>query len=114
MKEKILLALDDYSIYEILEKRFNQLGISLIFVVDGIGAIEECLHAKMILISGDLPHISGFEAAELIKRDNPLVPIICLSSSEIPNEYKEYFIAHFPHPIDYDTLIELTLKTCSE
>ena len=110
---KILLATNDYDLYELLEKQFSQVGHALILAPDGLSAYEECVEGDfdIILIHDSLSHMNNFEVAELIKSYHSDLPVVSISADEIPDGYKKYFDAFYPNQTDFEELIQFIRKT---
>jgi len=105
---KILLASNDFDVYELLEKQLIPTGYTLIIAPDGLSTYEECVEGDfdIILIHDSLSYMNNFDVAELVKSHYPDLPVVSISADEIPDGYKEYFDAFYPNQTDFSELIE--------
>ena len=111
-KIKVLMINTDNSLRTFLsEEMFDFIMVSdpRDFAVSAIAICAENKDIDICLVNGYIGHMAGFEAAESIKQIRPNLPMICMSELDIPQQYKQYFIAHFKNAINLDKLLS-TIK----
>lgn len=63
-----------------------------------------------------MPHISGLELAQTLRKEFPDIPLIALSSKELESKgrvwFDEFFIKPFNHMKLYKTILEVCSKPC--
>lgn len=82
INKKILIAEDDDDILDILKKRFEIEGFSIVIAKDGQEAVNVTQTEKPDLIISDIlmPKLDGLEMAEKIKEFNKNIKIIFLTN----------------------------------
>lgn len=83
MKKKILIVEDNPMVVKSLEFKLKKEGYDVSISIDGKNAIEQLESNDFDLVLTDLmlPFISGSELIEYIKKSQPNMPIIVLSTS---------------------------------
>ena len=81
-KNKILIAEDDPSFYNILKERFEEEGIAVLLAQDGKEAASTALRENpdLLLVDILLPLMNGIEAVKKIREKLPNVPVIFLTN----------------------------------
>lgn len=114
-KQKILLVIDHYLVYETIKLFFIRNSFEVVWVSSGEQAILVCstqpCSIDLVLMDNESPSIAGFEASEMIKKISPLLPIICISEGVIPYHYRHYFVAHHKRTVDFNQLMLLVSET---
>jgi CheY-like chemotaxis protein len=117
---KILIAEDEDSNYIYLEKLFSHTNYSIVRAENGQRAVEESDKRQFDLVLLDLkmPVMDGFEAARLIKKKYPHIPIIAQTAYSHQEEYssavKAGCNAFISKPIDKVKLFALIGKLINE
>jgi CheY-like chemotaxis protein len=93
------LLVEDHPVSAMLAMRFlTQLGFNVDSVSDGTGAVERVLSQPydLVFMDCDLPGLSGFDATEIIRRDERRLgrrtPIVALTAGATPRE-REHCLA---------------------
>jgi two-component system alkaline phosphatase synthesis response regulator PhoP len=76
----ILIVEDDPASLEFLSKFLEREGHTVLTATDGGKALELAGGADLVLLDVMLPVINGWEVAEILRRDWPLLPIIMLTA----------------------------------
>lgn len=105
--KKALIVEDDPSAAFLLSEILKHTSILVEIVDSGLDAVEKCktdLSIDIVLLDLQIPGISGFKAATLIKQERPDLPIIAQSAYAFIEE-KESAIeagcdAHISKPIN--------------
>lgn len=91
-------------------EHFTSLGWEVVAVADGIQALAQTIagHLDAIVMNATLPALEGYEAAAILRKINPGMPIILTLGSEAEeqpreSERKERFLC-FPKPLDLDAI----------
>jgi CheY-like chemotaxis protein len=86
-KPRLLLIDDDAVFHTMVGDELNRLGYQIIHAEDGASGIEKAREEKPDIIILDLmmPGMSGFEVAEMLKRDESTagIPILVMTSKDI-------------------------------
>ena len=90
MKKRLLIVDDEKTLSDILGVFFEDNDFNVSYAYDGKTAIS--LYRKempdMILLDLDLPILSGFEVAEIIRHDDYITPIILMTGTWKEDYYK--------------------------
>ncbi|MFO7828005.1 MAG: response regulator [Bacteroidales bacterium] len=119
---KTILIVEDAIIsYELLTKFLKDSQVSFIHAENGEQAVELCRnkhHIDLVLMDIQLPMMDGLEATNLIKKDNPKLPVIAQTANAMEDDRKNIIDAgcddYIAKPINkYDLLEKLDnlLKT---
>jgi PAS domain S-box-containing protein len=78
----IVVAEDENSNFELLKATLSRTNATIFRAHNGNEAVELCLNKKVDLVLMDIrmPEMNGYEATELIKSDNPGLPVISLTA----------------------------------
>jgi len=86
----ILIAENDTGNYSYTEGILRKTGISILWVTDGLSAVESCIldnDINLVLMEIDIPSLNGHEAAQRIKMFRNNLPIIAfISDNQHHNE----------------------------
>ncbi|ANH61046.1 response regulator [Dokdonia donghaensis] len=113
-----ILVVEDNKINQLVtQKLITSLGHSCTIAANGEEAIDEYnkTHFDLILMDLNMPVMNGFEASEVISRENKNVPIIALTALEI-SEVKERcdsvgLCTIINKPVDKNTIEKIINKT---
>ncbi len=102
----ILVAEDDVSNYQFLEKLLRHYGAEVLRAENGRIAIEMVAdnpQISVIFMDIQMPEMNGYEAAKeikLLRNDIPMIATTALTlNSENEHELDDMFVAHLPKPI---------------
>ena len=100
----ILLVEDNEMNRDMLSRRLKRKGFELVYVEDGVAAVENAKQhiPALILMDVSLPEMDGLEATKLIKRDPATanIPIIALTAHAMDGDRERCLAAGCN---DYDT-----------
>ena len=102
---RILIVDDIKNNRDLLQEIFSRLNISTKHAVNGDEAVEYALNEKFDLIMMDIrmPKMDGYQAAELIKKTSPELPIVALTASVMRDDYeiqrKDNFNGYLRKPV---------------
>ncbi len=104
--KKVLIAEDVESNFVYLKEILRPTGIQVLWAENGKEAVELCqkhTDVEVVLMDILMPEMDGYEAAKVIKKENPDVPIIAQTAYNIDEtEYKDaslYFSKFMIKPI---------------
>ncbi|HAN78003.1 MAG TPA: hypothetical protein DCQ31_09645, partial [Bacteroidales bacterium] len=112
----ILVAEDEELNFYLIEEYLNQFGFKFIHAKNGLEAIKLCQinqEIKLVLMDIKMPVMSGDEAALIIKKTNPKLPIIALTAYAMNEEKEKYgifFDDYITKPIDEQYLKKIITK----
>ncbi|MEE4197060.1 MAG: PAS domain S-box protein [Bacteroidales bacterium] len=112
----ILAAEDDEFNYLLIEELLLERGCTIQRARNGQEAIDlykKDPAIKLILMDIKMPVIDGYEAAKVIKKDNPGIPIIAQSAYAMEHEikkFREIFDDYITKPIKEDELMHKIKK----
>ncbi len=116
-KTTILIAEDEEYNYLYIEELLIDLDLKLIHAKDGSEVVEICRSNPdigLILMDIKMPNMDGHEAAKIIKKFLPNVPIIAQSAYALEHEIKKYtenaFDDYITKPIDEEVLKQKVMK----
>jgi signal transduction histidine kinase/ligand-binding sensor domain-containing protein/CheY-like chemotaxis protein len=110
----ILIAEDDPVNYELIDVMLKPFGAEIIWVKDGVEAVEHCKNASdhrncIVLMDVRMPNMDGFEATRLIKQLFPDIPIIAVTAyaqkSDKERIMSSQFDAYVTKPVRIEELI---------
>jgi CheY-like chemotaxis protein len=116
-----LVAEDDPLNYRYIELLLSRrTGVKIIWAKSGLEALNLCRNDKdidIVLLDLQLPELDGYKTLQLIKRHNPLLPVIIQTANSWNNE-EEYCNragcdGFFNKPLNIDELLvkmDLCLK----
>jgi CheY-like chemotaxis protein len=114
-KKHILLADDDSDAALVLKDRLESFGYEVTAVSNGQEAIEEFIRARYAatVMDVNMPQVDGLEALKLIKRIQPSMPVIMITSLQ---EHVAASLAGGAHacllkPVDAERL-KATVEQC--
>ena len=110
---KILLIEDNELNLDMLTRRLERKGFSVIAVRDGLSGIEKANQEKpeLIIMDLSLPILDGWEAAKKLKADNMTksIPIIALTAHAMKGDRQKALNAgcdeYDTKPVDFDRLL---------
>ena len=110
---KILLIEDNELNLDMLTRRLERKGFSIIAARDGLSGIEKANQEKpeLIIMDLSLPILDGWEAAKKLKADNMTksIPIIALTAHAMKGDREKALIAgcdeYDTKPVDFDRLL---------
>lgn len=99
---KLLLVEDNEMNRDMLSRRLERKGYTVVCAVDGEQAIEvaNCESPALILMDMSLPVLDGWEATRRIKAQTPALPIIALTAHAMEGDERK---AREAGCDDYDT-----------
>lgn len=117
--KKILIVEDNDINFKLFCIYFSDLNLEIIHANNGIEAVEICEstpNISLILMDINMPKMSGEEAAVLINKINPNIPIISQTAyrayGKINEENKKYFVEFLTKPFNMPELIKTVKKYC--
>ena len=110
---KILLIEDNELNLDMLTRRLERKGFTVISAVDGLSGIEKANKEKpkLIIIDLSLPILDGWDAAKKLKADNATksIPIIALTAHAMKGDRQKALNAgcdeYDTKPVDFDRLL---------
>ena len=110
---KILLIEDNELNLDMLTRRLERKGFSVIAARDGLSGIEKAHQEKpeLIIMDLSLPILDGWEAAKKLKADNmtKTIPIIALTAHAMKGDKEKALNAgcdeYDTKPVDFDRLL---------
>jgi len=111
---KILLIEDNELNLDMLTRRLERKGFSVISAVDGISGIEKAKQEKpeLIIMDLSLPILDGWDAAKKLKADHATksIPIIALTAHAMKGDRQKALNAgcdeYDTKPVVFDRLLE--------
>ncbi|WP_051321490.1 hybrid sensor histidine kinase/response regulator [Chrysiogenes arsenatis] len=106
----VLLAEDNAINQEVAREQLRRIGIRTTLASNGAEAVELAKHGNfdIILMDIQMPIMDGYEAARLIRSQNPHVPIIALTAAAMIEDKQKALQAgmnaHIGKPINIDEL----------
>ncbi len=85
----ILIAEDEDTNFELLKAALHKTKVNLIWVVNGLEAVEICRANKnidLVLMDIRMPKMNGYEATKKIKSFNKNLPVIALTAYAMPED----------------------------
>jgi PAS domain S-box-containing protein len=85
----ILVAEDEDTNFELLKAALHKTKVNLIWVVNGLEAVETCRTNKnidLVLMDIRMPKMNGYEATKKIKSFNENLPVIALTAYAMPED----------------------------
>lgn len=116
MSPNVLVVDDIENNRTLLEEVFKRICITPFIAVNGKEAIHMTNNHKIDLILMDIrmPEMDGYEAAKIIKKNHPNIPIIALTASVMRDDYerqrRKNFIAYLRKPVLQQELINELIK----
>jgi len=115
----ILIAEDNQINQTVIFGLFENTGIKIIMVNDGVEALSQLAennNIEMILMDINMPHMDGYEATRKLRENSDYdhVPVIALTANAMQKDIDKAKEAgmqeHLGKPIDVDALYKLLLK----
>jgi len=113
----ILVAEDEDINYFFIFEILRDLNLNIIHAKDGVEAVKICKENKeinLVLMDLKMPNMGGDEAAEIIKKFRPELPIIAQSAYLFKNSNDKYnmncFDDYIAKPIDIDELKQKIIR----
>jgi PAS domain S-box-containing protein len=109
---RIIIAEDEEYNFLLLEEMLIDKGFEIIHALNGVEVIDTCRsdsNVAIILMDIKMPVMNGYEAAKIIKKEYPRIPIIAQSAYGLEEEIKYYsqvFDSYIPKPIGEKELME--------
>jgi CheY-like chemotaxis protein len=115
--KKILIVDDSEANFHLLDVILKKYKAETIWANRGMQAINICKNNKyidLVLMDINLPDLNGYECTQIIKEDNPKLPIIAQTAYAMAGE-KETSMSfgcddYLAKPIEMKKLIETVLK----
>ena len=107
----ILLADDDYSSFILVEEILSLTNAKLLYVDNGLDAVNICKtnNVDLILMDLKMPKMSGFQATKQIKELHPNIPIILVTACALASDIDSYKQCgcddFFSKPVEIDKLV---------
>ena len=115
----LLIAEDDLSNFEYLKSTFRDTGITILHAVSGDQAVklaEEHPEIGLIFMDGMMPVMTGYDAARLIRKFRPELPIVILTAYVSQDSIRDAVMSgcndYLAKPIGHEELM-VTLKKWS-
>ncbi|KAF8323209.1 hypothetical protein DL93DRAFT_2050146 [Clavulina sp. PMI_390] len=114
---RVLLVEDDLVSRRLSSKFLQVSGCQIDVAVDGLGAVSKMELEKYDLVLMDIvmPKLDGVSATSMIRRFDPMTPIISMTSNSKPSELLTYYSSGMndilPKPFTRDGLIRI-LEVC--
>ena len=110
---KILLIEDNELNLDMLTRRLERKGFTIISPVDGLSGIEKAIQEKpkLIIMDLSLPILDGWDAAKKLKADHATksIPIIALTAHAMKGDRQKALNAgcdeYDTKPVDFDRLL---------
>jgi len=109
----ILVAEDEFYNFLVIEELMLQNQIKVLHAFNGKECVDLFLQNQntidLVLMDIKMPIMDGYHAAELLKKQNPYLPIIAQSAYALPEEVQKYnhiFDAYITKPINAELLME--------
>ena len=120
-KDKIILVAEDVETnYMLVKKSLRKTGVNLIWVKNGLEAVEECKKNNIIdlvLMDIRMPLMNGIEATKKIKKIKPELPVIAQTAYAMDGDREKSINAgcndYIAKPINLIKFIELIGKYIS-
>ncbi len=116
-RQKIVLVAEDEEFnFLFIEELLLDLNIKLIHAKNGREAVDICNkkpEIDLILMDIKMPLMNGYDAAKIIKKQRPALPIVAQSAYALNHEieqYKDIFDDYMAKPIKEKLLIKITRK----
>lgn len=112
----ILVAEDEDSNYFLLDRILKRTKAKLLWAHNGVEAVNLCKehHVDLIMMDIRMPLMDGYEASQLIKMDNPSLPIIAQTAYALKGEREKSLAAgcdgYISKPIDSRELLSVVGK----
>lgn len=119
---RILVAEDNESVREILEHQFSMLGVDVVFVENGVKALEAMAHETFALLISDLhmPELDGYGLIRKIREDEQAtgseepMPVIVLTADVHMSQRHTYLAEGFDEcllkPISIGQIRQLLIR----
>lgn len=115
---KILLIEDNEMNLDMLTRRLERKGYSVISAGDGLSGIEKANHEspELIIMDLSLPVLDGWDAAKKLKADNATnsIPIIALTAHAMKGDREKALNAgcdeYDTKPVNFNRLLEKICK----
>ena len=115
---KILLIEDNELNLDMLTRRLERKGFTVISAVDGLSGIEKATQEKpkLIIMDLSLPILDGWDAAKKLKADHATksIPIIALTAHAMKGDRQKALNAgcdeYDTKPVDFDRLLGIIGK----
>ncbi len=110
MQKRILIADDDTAIRALLARVLEMEQYQTVPAESGREAVYQCVvrHPDLVLLDLSMPNRDGWEAYELIRTFDPLLPVIVITA--LPNQYERAARAGInglmEKPLDLPLLLE--------
>jgi len=104
--KKILVVEDEESNFFLLDRVLKKTGIKMVWVKNGMDAINECKNTRFDLVLMDIrmPVMDGYEATQLIKKERKDIPVIAQTAYALKGEREKSLAAgcdnYISKPID--------------
>jgi CheY-like chemotaxis protein len=112
----ILVAEDEEYNFLFIKEILSDLNCTIIHTKDGsetIDYVKQNKNVSLILMDIKMPGIRGDEAAEILKKWQPDIPIIAQTAYALENEqakYEKLFDDYITKPINRNELIQKVMK----
>lgn len=112
MAYRVLIVEDTPENLYALQRVFRHEGFEIIEAANGEEAIQKSTAESpdLILMDMRLPGISGYDAAEIIRRSAPAIPIVAITADALPGDREKCLdlgcAAYFSKPIRYREIID--------
>jgi PAS domain S-box-containing protein len=109
----ILIAEDEKANYTLLESIIQPTGAEIIWVKNGIDAIDACKNNKsidLVLMDIKMPDLNGLEATKQIRKFDITIPIIAQTAFAMPHDEESCLSAgcndYFAKPLQVENILD--------
>lgn len=114
--KKILVVEDDMINRELINEIFDDIDVELTSVITGSQAVEIVKKTSfdLILMDIQIPEINGFDAANIINKEQPDVPIIAQTAYAFESDRQKAMesgcVDYIAKPFKKEELLRLVIK----
>lgn len=93
--KRVMVVEDDFISYKIIEKYLRPTGVEIIWVKDGVEALQSChkLMPDLALVDVRMPRLNGIDLTRKLKQLYRSLPIIIQTAYGLPEHQRECFNA---------------------
>jgi DNA-binding response OmpR family regulator len=84
-RRRVLVVDDEVTLRSIIARAFRERGYEVVEMADGLAGLDavhsSSLPYDLVVTNSRMPHLSGPQLADCLRRDDPTLPIIHISGS---------------------------------
>jgi CheY-like chemotaxis protein len=84
-RRRILVVDDEVALRSLIARAFRERGYEVVEMTDGLGGLDavrsSSLPFDLVVTNSRMPHLSGPQLADCLRKENPDLPIIHISGS---------------------------------